>query len=75
MADARRPGADPRDQLARFEGLAEVVVGTELQAIDAIVHLGGCREHQDPRLRAGEFPAHPVAVYQRQVAIEDNYVP
>jgi hypothetical protein len=55
-AAARRADAGPaqdranaRHQLARIEGLAQVVVGAEFQADDAVDIVAARREHQDRR--------------------------
>ena len=81
---ARRPGGrlaaqhrvDARHQLARVEGLGQVVVGAHLQADDAVdvVALGG--EHDDRgrgRLRA-QAAADRQAVLARQHQVEHHQV-
>jgi len=49
--EAPQHGLDPGHQLARGEGLGDVVVGTEFEAVDAIV-LGGARGEKDDRHHA-----------------------
>ena len=44
--EAAQHGLDAGDELARGEGLGDVVVGAELEAVDAVV-LGGARGEED----------------------------
>src|SRR5260370_12050810 len=53
MTGATQNRANSGHQLARIEGLAEVVVGPELQAHDPVNILPARREHQDGRLVSG----------------------
>ena len=68
--------AQPRQHLLEREGLNEVVVGPEVQALDAVADLGGRGEHEDPGwVRPGdERPADLVAVDLGQVAVQDHRV-
>src|SRR5205085_6494804 len=56
-ADAAQYGLDARDQLARVEGLREVVVRADLQPHDAVDVVAAGREHQHGD--AGAFRAQP----------------
>src|SRR3954452_7423257 len=55
--------AQPRQQLAEVEGLAQVVVGGDIQAPNAVAHLAAAGEHEPQR------PA--VALAQRGADVED----
>ena len=79
----RRPGRraagerlHPRDQLLERERLGQVVVGAEVQALDAIADRRRGGQHQDPRVRAAVAQRHAdrVAVHARQVAVEHDHV-
>mmetsp|Transcript_16163 Transcript_16163/g.30510 ORF Transcript_16163/g.30510 Transcript_16163/m.30510 type:complete len:366 (-) Transcript_16163:133-1230(-) len=58
LAGAAGDGLDAGQQLARVEGLAEVVVGTQLQADDAVGLVGAGGQHDDGHLGAA---AHRLA--------------
>ncbi len=69
---AAQHAADPRQQLARVERLAHIVVGAELEPGDAVVRLSRCRQHDDADIGllaqiAGE--AEPVLA--RHVDVEE----
>jgi hypothetical protein len=68
--------AQAGDKLGERKRLAEVVVGTEFEPVDAICHIGRGGEHEDARPRpvTREFAADPVAVHAGQVAVEDDQV-
>ena len=74
-APATQDGADAREQLARAEGLGEIVVGAELEAHHAVGLLGPARQHDD---RDGGFVAQPArephAVLPLQLEIEHNEI-
>ena len=50
---AAQDRANARLQLARVEGLGEIVVGADLESDDAVRVLAARGQHQDRRLRAG----------------------
>src|SRR5258708_1885082 len=62
-----RERTDPRYQLGDRERLGEVIVGTEAEALDAILNGSGCRQHQHAAAGAAghERAAHLVAVKRR----------
>ena len=68
--------AQARDELGEGERLAQVVVGAEGEALDALGDGGRGGEHEDPRraLLADEPAADVVAVDDRQVAVEHDGV-
>src|SRR2546425_6787316 len=74
-APATKNGADAREQLARAEGLGEIVVGAELEAHHAVGLLGPARQHDD---RDGGFVAQPArephAVLALKLEIEHNEI-
>ena len=73
---AAQHALDARHQLARIEGLGDVVVGTHLEAHDPIHHRGGGSQHDDrdlgvalaqmPRETQAVLAGH-VDVHQREV--------
>ena len=67
---------EPRDQLLERKRLRQVVVGAEVQALDAIADRRRRGQHQDPRLRVSvaERQADGVAVDLRQIAVEHDHV-
>ena len=71
-AARQRPHAG--DELGERERLAEVVVRAQFQPVDPVIDVGGGGEHEDPRAGAGQRPAHPVTVHDRQVAVEHDHV-
>ena len=73
-APPQRP--HPGDQLSERERLAQVVVGTEPEALDPVGDVGRRGQHQHPHARPGgdEFLAQLVAVHPGEVAIEDDHV-
>ena len=75
-AGAPRQRADAGHELFPLEGLGEVVVGAEREAVDDVVEAVGGREHEDLGLAlvAGEPAADLVAVELGQVAVEDHHV-
>jgi len=79
MALAPQDGADARQQLARLEGLGQVVVGADLQADHAVhgITLGGQHQHRDLRRGAGQradAAADFEAVDVGQHQVEDHQV-
>jgi len=44
---------EPQQQLARFEGLDQIIVDPDLESLDTVVGFGACRQHQDRRLAFG----------------------
>jgi hypothetical protein len=84
VAQHRRAGAagtagqraDARDELGPVEGLGQVVVGTEREAVDEVVGRVGGGEHQDLRLALvrRQQAADLVAVQLGQVAVEHDHV-
>ena len=74
---APQHGVDARDQLARIEGLGEVVVGAHLEPDDAVGLLAPRRQHQDGRrlVPAGpEFAAEDEPVIAGHHQIEDDEI-
>ncbi len=69
-------GAQPREQLAEREGLAEVVVGTRVEALDSIVDRVTRRQHQHrcPDVPGAECPARREPVDSRQHHVEHDRV-
>lgn len=63
-------------QLAEREGLRQVVVGADLQALDAVADVTGGREHQHARGHAefDDLAADVVTVDEGEVAVEDDHV-
>ena len=66
---------DAQQQLARLEGLGEVVVGADFQSADAVRHLGARGEHEDRNRRGllqrlGEFEA----AFARHHHVDDQQV-
>jgi hypothetical protein len=72
----RSPRApDPREQRARRERLAEVVIGAELEAQDPVGLVGARRDGQDRHAgRRADLAAHREPVAPRQRQIEDDHV-
>ena len=68
--------ADPCEQLLEGERLGEVVVGSRVEADDAIVHGVACRQHQHrrPDLLPAQAAADLEAVRPRQHHVEDDRV-
>ena len=66
----------PRHDLGEREGLGQVVVGAEVEPLDARADVGRRGEHQDPRraLGAHELAADLVAVDVGQVAVQHDHV-
>ena len=72
---AAQDGAQPGLQLARLEGLGEIVVGADFEADHPVHRLAARRQHQDRHVGGRAQAAadiEPVAVGQHQV--EDNRV-
>ena len=67
---------DARDQLARVEGLGQVVVGAHLEADDAVDLLALGREHDDGHVLPGaaQPPANAEAVLAGQHEVEHDQV-
>ena len=66
-------GADASQQLGELEGLDEVVVGAELEALDAIAGLVAGAEDDDPaRAIAGQRAAELPAVDARHHQVEND---
>ncbi len=73
LRGAPQDGADARHQFARVERLAEVVVGAELQADDAIDVIAARGEHEDRGVvRGAELAQHVEAADARQHHIQDQ---
>jgi len=73
--DVRAPqdGAHARHQFTWVEGLAEVIVGAELQADDAVHVVAAGGEHQDRSLvRGAEFAQDVEAADVRQHDVQDQ---
>src|SRR5919201_2714142 len=69
-------GADARDELARIEGLAQVIVAAEFQACDLVVAFGAAaRDEDDPDAESvalAQAPADVVARHQWQMDVEQD---
>jgi hypothetical protein len=66
---------DPGEQLARAEGLGEIVVGAHLQSDDAVGLLAARGEHDDRHVRAAaQVAAQLQPVGARQHQVEDDQV-
>jgi hypothetical protein len=75
VARAPQPGAHARDQLARREGLDDVVVGADLQAHDAVHFFRARGQHHDGDLRhRADFAADGEAVFARHHHVEQHKV-
>ena len=75
LAGAAQHRADAREQLARVEGLGEIVVRSELEADDAVRLLAHRREHDDRHVGLAPHPACEVEpTLPRQHQIEDDEV-
>lgn len=63
-------------QLAEREGLGQIVVGADLQALDTVADVAGRREHQHAGGHAelDDLAADIVAVHEREVPVEDDHV-
>ena len=74
-ARAAQDAFHARQQLARIEGLAEVVVGAHLDADDAVELLAARGEHDDRQVRARtQIAAQRQAVLARQHDVEHDDV-
>ncbi len=77
-ADPAQQGLDPGLQLAGAEGLADVVIGAQLQADDPVGLVGAGGEHDDRHLGQARVFAHPAAeaeaVLVGQHHVEDRQV-
>ena len=72
---AAQDGAQAGQQLARVEGLGQVVVGADFEAHDAVGLLAPCRQHQDRHVGAGaNRPAELEAVAIGQHEVQDHRV-
>ena len=69
-------GVHPGHELVEREGLGQVVVRPQAEALDAVLDRAGRGQHQDAAERAlsDELPADLVAVHRGQVAIEHDHV-
>lgn len=69
---------DAREQLARVEGLAEIVIGAELEPDDAVDVVSPRGEHEDRRPLHGRLRAHLLAqleaVLARQHEVEQERI-
>ncbi len=67
-------GPHAREQLAKLEGLEQVVVGAQVQAVDAVVEPVARGEHQHRRGIAAfaRAPQHLGAVLARQAQVEQH---
>ncbi len=74
LAVAAQHRVDARDELARVEGLGQVVVGAHLEPDDAVDVLALCGEHDDRHRLAGaaQAPAHRQAVLAGQHEVEHH---
>src|SRR5262249_28391631 len=52
LVDAAEIGADPRQQLLELERLDEVIVGSQVQALDTVLELVLGSQHEDGEVRA-----------------------
>ncbi|MNJ42522.1 hypothetical protein D3C77_374930 [compost metagenome] len=72
-------GLDARQQLARAEGFAQVVIGAQLQANHPVGLIGAGGQHDDRHLCQTPMLAHPAteaeAVFIGQHDVEDHQVP
>ncbi len=74
-APAAQNRLDPGKQLARLEGLGQIIVGAELQPDDAVHGVAARGEHEDRGVAPGaDAPAHFEAVEVGQHQIEDEQV-
>ena len=73
-APCQRP--DARHELGELERLAQVVVGSQLEALHAVADRARSCEHEHTGVGAfGEQrPAYLVAVHVREIAVEDDDV-
>src|SRR5919205_431164 len=73
-ARAPQDGLYARDQLARVEGLGQVVVGADLQPDDAVNVVAARREHHDVHVRpfGPQPPQHLEAVHARHHHVEHD---
>jgi hypothetical protein len=72
---AAQHAADARQQLARLEGLRQVVVGAHLEAEDAVERLVAGGEHDDRQgRRRAQLAAQGQAVVAGQVQVEHDQV-
>ncbi|EQD46167.1 prephenate dehydrogenase, partial [mine drainage metagenome] len=69
-----KSGVDTRDKFADREGLAHVIVGTDLQTYDHVLRLLQTGDHHDRGLeaRGPQPPAHFNAVHVRQHQVQDD---
>ena len=69
-------GLDPGHELGEAEGLGQVVVGAERQAVDHVLERPRRGQHQDPGLGplTPHGAAHVVTVHARQIAVEHEHV-
>ena len=67
---------DAGQKFPLIERLCQIVVGAGIQAADAVVQLGFCRQHQDGcSLTPGaQTPGNLIAVYLGQHNIQDQQV-
>ena len=75
VGHAAENGADAGQEFAGAERLADVVVGADLKADDA-VGLGrkGCEEYDGDVVRRAQLPAKGEAVFARHHDIENNEI-
>src|SRR5437879_5925030 len=75
-AAAAAGGRHPQDQLGEVEGLAQIVVGAELEAAYPVVDGGGGGEHEHHRGvgAVGQRAAHLVTGDPGKVPVEDHDV-
>ena len=71
-----RRGVDTGHELLEGEGLGQIVVGPQIEALDPVMDRGGRRQHEDACL--GGCPhqrgTHGIAVHLGEVAVEDDDV-
>ena len=71
---AAQQGAHARFQLGQLEGLAQVVVGAQVQAVDARVDAGlrGEHQHRHAVATAAQALEHLEAVHARQADVQNH---
>jgi hypothetical protein len=76
VPDAPQQRAQPRPQLADGEGLGQVVVGSGLEAVDAVLDAGARADHEDrhPVAGAPQPPAEREPVHVGQAEVEHDRV-
>jgi hypothetical protein len=70
----RRLGAYSGDQFREFEGLGQVVVGTQVKALDPVLEAAGSGQHEDAQITAAQLTAQIVTVGPGEIAVEKDDV-